>query len=253
MEQQTPRTTTAAGRELQLLPANPESPRTHQGTLQRAGGQLARAQRHPLPAELPLMPSLSHQLPFWHWKPVIPTAPSAAVALQEHLCPDQLLLPGTAPAICPESDQGQGQPSPPWPPQPPCCCPNLLPGGVLLSPSSCMLTLQPQRVKTHRKYSSSAASKDIVQMPVYGSGQRMCCWGGLGGINMGKQLNTDITTPKIFCLVLQSNFIFVSKWTYFKAHGATIVPKGYDLPKTFQGAFWSCHELHPLHKPASCG
>lgn len=35
-----PRTTTAAGGELQLLPANPESPRTQQGTLQRAGGQL---------------------------------------------------------------------------------------------------------------------------------------------------------------------------------------------------------------------
>lgn len=59
-----PGTTTAAGRELQLLPANPESSRTHQGTLQRAGGQVARAQRYPLPAELSLMPSLSHQLSF---------------------------------------------------------------------------------------------------------------------------------------------------------------------------------------------
>lgn len=62
---------------------------------------------------------------------------------------------------------------------------------------------------------------------------------------MGKQLNTDITTPKIFCLVLQSNLIFVSKWTYFKAHGTIIIAKGYNLPKTFQGAFSACHELHP--------
>lgn len=69
--------------------------------------------------------------------------------------------------------------------------------------------------------------------------------GLLGGINMGKQLNTDVTTPKIFCLVLQSNLIFVSKLIYLKAHGIIIILKGYKLPKSFQGAVCACQDLHP--------
>lgn len=146
-------------------------------------------------------------------------------------CQAQLLL------CAQSSEHRQSQHTPPWPPRPPCCCPSLLPGWPVLNPSSCMLTLQPQRVKTHRKYSSSAARKDVVQQPVDGSGQRICCWGRLGGINVGKQLNTDITTPKIFCLALQSDLIFVSKLTYFKAHGIIIILKGCNLPKSFHGDF----------------
>lgn len=60
----------------------------------------------------------------------------------------------------------------------------------------------------------------------------------LWGINTGKQLNADITTPKTFLyssLFKLSKIILVSKLLYYEAHGTTIVLKGRNLPNSLSG------------------
>lgn len=162
-----------------------DTPRDTAKSCWSAGG----AQGHPLPAELSQ-----------------PKPPAVTICACQRL--HQLLRCAGAPLLrqlpvpCAQSsDPRQGQHTPPWPPRPPCCC-----------PSSCQAGLsQPQPVHAHSATGSETSDNTahLQQAKVLCTSLCMVLdigyvvGGLLGGINMGKQLNTDVTTPKIFCLVLQ--------------------------------------------------